>query len=99
MEERLRQLAREAPGFMPEPEGLALYEAAREAGRHGPLLAVGTYYGKSADYLGAAARQAGTVPLMIHSHPVSEGHQPRREHHCHARFGAPRPIASWPCVP
>ena len=28
VEERLRTLAREAPGFLPETEGLALYQAA-----------------------------------------------------------------------
>ena len=33
MDPRLRTIAREATGFMPEEEGLALYEAGRQAGR------------------------------------------------------------------
>ena len=41
---------------MPDDEGLALHHAGVEGGRVGPLLEVGTYCGKSAVYLGAAAR-------------------------------------------
>jgi predicted O-methyltransferase YrrM len=84
MDERLRELARDAIGFMPEREGLALYEAAIEAGRDGggaPLLEVGTYGGKSAIYLGAAARETGTVLYTIDHHRGSEEHQPGWEYH------------------
>ncbi|MHB8670760.1 MAG: class I SAM-dependent methyltransferase [Acidimicrobiales bacterium] len=66
MDEGLRAVARDAIGFMPEAEGLALYEAARRAcaARPGdPLLEVGTYCGKSAVYLGAAALDAGTAAV------------------------------------
>lgn len=81
MDERLRQAARDAIGFMPEHEGLALYEAALAAGREGPLLEIGSYCGKSAIYLGAAAQQTGTVLFSIDHHRGSEEHQPGWEYH------------------
>ncbi len=48
--------ARAAPGFMPDDEGTALYEAARAVAVPGPLLEVGSWMGRSALYLAAAAR-------------------------------------------
>src|SRR5260370_20769448 len=61
---------------MPEAEGLALHEAALGAAAVGPLLEIGTYCGKSATYLGAAARQRGTVVFTVDHHRGSEEHQP-----------------------
>ena len=68
---------------MPEPEGLALYEAALSAGLSGlgPLLEVGTYCAKSAVYLGAAAREAGALLFSIDHHRGSEELQPGWAHH------------------
>jgi predicted O-methyltransferase YrrM len=66
---------------MPPDEGLALYEAGLEGAKHGPLLEVGTYCGKSAVYLGAAAREQGTVLFTIDHHRGSEEIQPGWEHH------------------
>jgi hypothetical protein len=68
---------------MPEAEGLALHRAGLTAARSGlgPLLEVGTYCGKSAVYLGAAARQAGTILLTIDHHRGSEENQSGWEHH------------------
>src|SRR4051812_49770452 len=62
---------------MPEDEGLALHAAAcaAAAGGGGPLLEVGTYCGKSAVYLGAAARAAGTVLFTLDHHRGSGGKQ------------------------
>ena len=48
-----------AKGFMPAEEGLLLHRWARARLAHGPALEVGTYCGKSAIYLGAAAREIG----------------------------------------
>jgi hypothetical protein len=48
MDPRLLEAARDAVGFMPDDEGLALHAAGRAAGRLGPLLEIGTYCGKSA---------------------------------------------------
>ncbi|HEY5014116.1 MAG TPA: class I SAM-dependent methyltransferase [Acidimicrobiia bacterium] len=68
---------------MPEDEGMALHDAALEAVRRagGPLLEVGTYCGKSAVYLGAAARAAGTVLFTVDHHRGSEENQAGWDHH------------------
>ena len=73
--------AHAAPGFMPEDEGRFLFEQAVVAGGSGPLLEVGTYCGKSAIYLGAAARSAGTVLFTVDHHRGSEENQAGWEHH------------------
>ena len=74
-------MARRARGFLPEAEGLALYRAARVGATVGPLLEIGTYCGKSAVYLGAAAAEAGTVLFTVDHHRGSEELQPGWEHH------------------
>jgi predicted O-methyltransferase YrrM len=75
--------ARAAKGFMPDDEGLALYDAGLAAAGTGlgPLLEVGTYCGKSAVYLGAAAREGGTVLFTVDHHRGSEENQAGWEHH------------------
>ena len=74
-------VARAARGFMPDGEGLALHEAGLAAGSVGPLLEVGSYCGKSAVYLGAAARASGTVLVTVDHHRGSEENQSGWEHH------------------
>ena len=81
MDERLRGVAESARGFMPPAEGLALYEAACSLAVEGPLLEVGSYCGKSAVYLGAAAKQDGRVLFCVDHHRGSEENQPGWEHH------------------
>lgn len=66
---------------MPPDEGLALYEAGLEAAQLGPLLEIGSYCGKSAVYLGAAARERGTVLFSIDHHLGSEEMGPAFKHH------------------
>jgi predicted O-methyltransferase YrrM len=73
--------ARAAKGFMPEDEGMFLYERALEGGREGPMLEVGTYCGKSAIYLGAAARATGSTVFTVDHHRGSEENQAGWEHH------------------
>lgn len=85
----LLAIARGAIGFMPDGEGLALYRAGCAGGAEGPLLEIGTYCGKSAVYLGAAAREAGTVLFTVDHHRGSEENQPGWEHH-DARLVDPR---------
>lgn len=80
MDARLLEVARGALGFMPEEEGIALYRAGLDGGRVGPLLEIGSYCGKSAMYLGAAARAAGTKLYSIDHHRGSEEHQPGEEY-------------------
>jgi predicted O-methyltransferase YrrM len=79
----LLAIVRATKGFMPEDEGDALFAAALDAGRTGlgPLLEVGTYCGKSAVYLGAAARATGTVLFTVDHHRGSEENQAGWEHH------------------
>lgn len=81
MPDRLRRAAEEARGFMPPDEGLALYEAALSVAAPGPLLEVGSYCGKSAVYLGAAARARGRLLFAVDHHRGSEENQPGWEHH------------------
>jgi predicted O-methyltransferase YrrM len=75
--------ARAAKGFMPDDEGLALHGVGLAAAGTGlgPLLEVGTYCGKSAVYLGAAARQGGTILVSVDHHRGSEENQAGWEHH------------------
>ena len=70
-----------APGFMPEDEGLALFEAAAEAAVLGPLIEIGSYCGRSTLLLAAAAASAGTHVVTIDHHRGSEEHQPGWEYH------------------
>lgn len=77
----LLEHARAAKGFMPEDEGLLLHRVARERLPHGPVLEVGTYCGKSAIYLGAAAREVGGTVVTVDHHRGSEENQAGWEHH------------------
>jgi len=70
-----------AKGFMPEDEGLLLHRVARQRLPHGPALEVGTYCGKSAIYLGAAAREVGGTVFTVDHHRGSEENQAGWEHH------------------
>jgi predicted O-methyltransferase YrrM len=73
--------ATSAKGFMPEDEGLLLHRRALERLPHGPALEVGTYCGKSAIYLGAAARLVGGTVFTVDHHRGSEENQAGWEHH------------------
>lgn len=75
--------ARAAKGFMPDDEGDLLFRYAVERLPYGPALEVGTYCGKSAVYLGAAARQVGgdATVLTVDHHRGSEENQAGWEHH------------------
>jgi MMP 1-O-methyltransferase len=77
----LLQHALDAKGFMPPDEGELLHRAARERLPHGPALEVGTYCGKSAVYLGAAAREVGGTVFTVDHHRGSEENQAGWEHH------------------
>src|SRR5438874_1295622 len=81
MEDALRAIAEAARGFMPPDEGLALYDASAAVTVSGPFLEIGSYCGKSAVYLGAAARARGTVLFSVDHHRGSEENQPGWEYH------------------
>ncbi len=75
-------LAEAARGFMPPDEGIALHAAAsRIDPALGPLLEVGSYCGKSALYLGAAARALDTQLFCVDHHRGSEENQAGWEWH------------------
>jgi len=77
----LLEHARAAKGFMPEDEGLVLYRRGLEQLADGPALEIGTYCGKSAIYLGAAAREVGGTVFTVDHHRGSEENQAGWEHH------------------
>ena len=86
----LRELARSTRGFMPDDEGLALYEAARTASAIRPasaihpartIVEIGSYCGKSTIYLAAAAQETGAVVVTVDHHRGSEEMQDGWEHH------------------
>jgi predicted O-methyltransferase YrrM len=81
MDPSLLAAARAAEGFMPDDEGLALHEAGRAAAPLGPLLEIGTYCGKSAVYLGAAARAGASVLYTVDHHRGSDENQAGWQHH------------------
>ena len=77
----LLQAADKAAGFMPPDEGTALFDQACTALPQGPVLEIGTYCGKSAIYLGAAASLVGGTVVTVDHHLGSEEHQPGWEYH------------------
>jgi len=77
----LRAKALAAKGFLPEDEGDLLYDVAVRALADGPGLEVGTYCGKSAIYLGAAARAVGSTVFTVDHHRGSEENQVGWEYH------------------
>ncbi len=81
MNSKLAALAQQVKGFMAHEEGLALYRAAVEVSPMGPLIEIGSYCGKSAVYLGAAAAAADGVLFTIDHHRGSVEMQAGWEHH------------------
>jgi predicted O-methyltransferase YrrM len=77
----LARAAEAARGFMPAPEGLALYDTAAAYAGQGPVAEIGTYCGKSTIYLAAAVREAGQLVITVDHHHGSEENQPGWEYH------------------
>jgi MMP 1-O-methyltransferase len=78
---RLKKVADGAKGFMPPKEAQALWDAAWAMAPHGVILEVGTYCGKSATWLGAAAQLRGGRVVTVDHHRGSEENQAGWEHH------------------
>jgi MMP 1-O-methyltransferase len=81
IDDRIWQAFEAAAGFMPEDEARALYAAALDGATSGPLVEVGTYLGRSAILLAAAARTRGRKLVTVDHHRGSEEHQPGWEYH------------------
>jgi predicted O-methyltransferase YrrM len=77
----LHAAALAADGFMPDDEGLLLFRTACTRLPAGPVLEIGSYCGKSAVYLGAAAREVGGTVFTVDHHRGSEENQAGWEHH------------------
>ncbi|MFN8052728.1 MAG: class I SAM-dependent methyltransferase [Acidimicrobiales bacterium] len=80
----MRAAAEAARGFMPPDEGLALFAAGADAGARvpgAPFLEIGSYCGKSAVYLGAAAQAHDVVLFAVDHHRGSEENQAGWEWH------------------
>jgi predicted O-methyltransferase YrrM len=78
---QVRQVADDAKGFMPPEEAEALWDAAWAMAPEGVILEIGTYCGKSATWLGAAAQQRGGRVVTVDHHHGSEENQAGWEHH------------------
>ena len=95
----LLEKALAAKGFLPPDEGDLLYRVAVDRLAHGPALEVGTYCGKSAIYLGAAARATGGTVFTVDHHRGSEENQPGWEYHdpslVDARLGTMDTLATF----
>jgi predicted O-methyltransferase YrrM len=76
-----KKVADDAKGFMPPDEAEALYDAAWAMAPYGLILEVGTYCGKSATWLGAAAKDRRGTVITIDHHRGSEENQAGWEHH------------------
>lgn len=85
---RLKIDIKSVKGFLDAEEGAALYDAALKAAAFGPLLEIGSYCGKSAVYIGVAARDAGSLLFTIDHHRGSEEMQPGWAHHDPATWDA-----------
>ena len=67
-------------GFLDPLEGEALYSCSKIATKNGPALEIGSYCGKSAIYLGTAAKENGERLYSIDHHKGSEEQQPGEEY-------------------
>ena len=70
-----RLLIDDVKGFLDPLEGDRIYRVGLEAAPMGPMLEIGSYCGKSALYLGAAAREKDGVLFTIDHHRGSEEQQ------------------------
>jgi hypothetical protein len=81
MREDMKQLALRTKGFLPEADGLRLYELAYRAAGRGPCVEVGSYCGRSALFIGAGCRARGAHALFsIDHHGGSEEQQLDQEY-------------------
>jgi MMP 1-O-methyltransferase len=77
----IKKIADDAKGFMPADEAEALWDAAYAMAKQGVIVEIGSYCGKSATWLGAAAAQRDGRVVTIDHHRGSEENQAGWEHH------------------
>ncbi len=66
-------------GFLEKEEGESLYKFAKKYSSKRPCLEIGSYCGKSAIYLGSAAKENNQILYSIDHHKGSEEQQPGEE--------------------
>ncbi len=67
-------------GFMHDDEALLLYQTSLKAAESGALLEIGSYCGKSAYFIGLAAKEKDSVLFSIDHHKGSEEQQQGQEY-------------------
>ncbi len=78
IETRLNALG--VKGFLPANEAAVLYRLALQQAPAGTMLEIGSYCGRSAVYLGEAARTCGAFLFSVDHHQGSEEHQPGQDY-------------------
>lgn len=78
---KTKKIADAAKGFLPPKEAQALWDAAWAMAPQGTICEIGTYCGKSATWLGAAAKARGGRVVTVDHHRGSEENQAGWEHH------------------
>jgi predicted O-methyltransferase YrrM len=78
---KTKKIADSAKGFLPPKEAQALWDAAWAMAPQGVIVEIGTYCGKSATWLGAAAKARGGRVVTVDHHHGSEENQAGWEHH------------------
>lgn len=68
-------------GFLAPDEGAALHRYTKQCAALGPALEIGSYCGKSTVYIGAAAKEVGSIVYAVDHHRGSEEHQLGEEYH------------------
>jgi predicted O-methyltransferase YrrM len=71
----------ELKGFLADDEAAALAAAASQAARHGPILEIGSYCGKSTICLAMAMGDSSSLLFALDHHRGSEEHQPGEYFH------------------
>lgn len=70
-----RLTAEKIKGFLPSDEAAALYRMACKQALKGAILEIGSFCGKSAVFLGEAAKSSGQPVFTVDHHRGSEEHQ------------------------
>ena len=68
-------------GFIDHNEGICLYNYALNSSKKGPILEIGSYFGKSTIYLATAAKEYNGCVYSVDHHTGSEENQVGWEYH------------------
>ena len=74
------EFASNIKGFMHDDEALLLYQTSLKAAESGALLEIGSYCGKSAYFIGLAAKEQHSILFSVDHHKGSEEQQAGQEY-------------------